>query len=393
MLWLLVVPQKFYDTNNKKGRSSMHLLMIAEHFYPAQLGGPANTLYWLSQALVENTVSVTCITTKKKIPKDFLESTHNWVYLKGIKIFYCKARTKIPISVIVKGFGELRHCDLILFSSVCFLPNFILALWAKLHKKPIIWSPRGELSQAAIGKSRVKRFYFKVLNCLFASSVVFHATSSEEKERINLFFPNKKNVLVIPNYFILPDIKYNLSTKKYFLYLGRIAPIKALDNLFKGLALSTSFKNSDYLLYVVGPDQHNYKSYLVSLSKKLGIENRVVFNGTVNDEEKFRLFAQAYFSVLVSHSENFGNVVIESLSQGTPVITSKGTPWQVLETSKAGLWIPNSPEQIGQAFDMVLNISSESYLEMRKNALMLSKEYDVRNNIQSWISAFQSCRI
>ena len=175
--------------------------------------------------------------------------------------------------------------------------------------------------------------------------------------------------------------------------MGRIAPIKALDNLFKGLALSTSFKNSDYLLYVVGPDQHNYKSYLVSLSKKLGIENRVVFNGTVNDEEKFRLFAQAYFSVLVSHSENFGNVVIESLSQGTPVITSKGTPWQVLETSKAGLWIPNSPEQIGQAFDMVLNISSESYLEMRKNALMLSKEYDVRNNIQSWISAFQSCRI
>lgn len=40
--------------------------------------------------------------------------------------------------------------------------------------------------------------------------------------------------------------------------------------------------------------------------------------------------------LLVSESENFGNVIIEALSQGTPVIASCGTPWAEIEKKNAG---------------------------------------------------------
>ena len=49
-----------------------------------------------------------------------------------------------------------------------------------------------------------------------------------------------------------------------------------------------------------------------------------------------------------SHNENFGNVVVESLSQGTPVIASTGTPWKILEKYHAGYWIKNNPENIAK---------------------------------------------
>ena len=68
-------------------------------------------------------------------------------------------------------------------------------------------------------------------------------------------------------------------------------------------------------------------------------------------EEKYKLYANAYFSILVSHSENFGNVVIEALSQGTPVIASKGTPWEQL-AEKAGFWIDNDENSIACCIDI-----------------------------------------
>ena len=69
-----------------------------------------------------------------------------------------------------------------------------------------------------------------------------------------------------------------------------------------------------------------------------------------------------------SHNENFGNVVVESLSQGTPVIASTGTPWQILQKYKAGYWISNSPEKIAEILDDVLILSKQEYNLMRLNS-------------------------
>jgi len=41
--------------------------------------------------------------------------------------------------------------------------------------------------------------------------------------------------------------------------------------------------------------------------------------------------------ILPSKSENYGHAIIEALSAGRPVITSHATPWNNLETAKAGM--------------------------------------------------------
>ena len=55
-----------------------------------------------------------------------------------------------------------------------------------------------------------------------------------------------------------------------------------------------------------------------------------------------------------SHTENFGIVATEALFQNTPVIASKHTPWEILETEQAGFHIINTPQVISQAVITIL---------------------------------------
>ena len=155
--------------------------------------------------------------------------------------------------------------------------------------------------------------------------------------------------------------------------------------LVLGLSQSKPFKESKYKLIIAGPDQNNYKSELERIIDDNQLNGRVEFVGNVYGKNKFQLYANAYFSCLLSHSENFGNVVIESLSQGTPVIASKGTPWQSLNEEKAGFWIDNSPECIAACVDQALGLLESEYAAVRINAQKLADSFDVSKNIGNWI--------
>jgi glycosyltransferase involved in cell wall biosynthesis len=69
----------------------------------------------------------------------------------------------------------------------------------------------------------------------------------------------------------------------------------------------------------------------------------------VYGDAKRALYRQAALHVLPSHSENFGMTVAESLAQGTPVITTHGTPWSGLEREGCGWWIELGVEPLAQA--------------------------------------------
>jgi len=69
----------------------------------------------------------------------------------------------------------------------------------------------------------------------------------------------------------------------------------------------------------------------------------------VQDERKEALFAEADMLVVPSHTENFGNVVVEALARGVPVLVSTGTPWKRVDDFGCGLWVDNKPETLAAA--------------------------------------------
>lgn len=363
----------------------MKLLFPLDLFFPSRIGGPANTIYWLCKALVSRGHKVTVVTTKKGIDDDQI-ALDQWIESDGINARYCSTTAKYPISVIRYSLSKLNGIDIIVFSSICFLPNFIISLIASLKGKRIIWSPRGELFDSAVQGSKSKKLFFLLIRFFLEKKILFHATSLTEQEAIIKYFPHAR-IVVIPNYMELPKQEIVETSYSDFIYVGRIAPIKALDKLIAGLGESSLFRTSEMRMKIVGGVESQFEDYyrkLLNLVKEMNLQDKVTFVGSIIGKEKFRTYASARYSFLVSTSENFGNVVIESLSQGTPVVASKGTPWEKLPKVGAGFWIDNTPDEIGKTIDTIIEQSHEDYLKQRENALQYSKEFDVYSHIGEW---------
>ena len=286
---------------------------------------------------------------------------------------------------------EVETCDVLIANGVCSLGNFRLNCQALRQGKKIILSPRGELFDSAImhkGKfyGLLKKSMFRLMKASYGDKVVYHATSPEELESIRKYMGKEAKVKLIPNYMILPE-KLDVgdrTNENYLLYVGRLNPIKNIDVIISGLAQSSEFINSDCKFKIAGETSGEHYHFLVTLAKSLGIADKVEFLGLVTGEEKDRLYAGAKCVLLMSKSENFGNVIVEALSQGTPAIASTGTPWQELEEKGAGWWIPAKPNKVAECVDKLLMNDCAAYENMRASAYALSREFDIYTNISKW---------
>jgi glycosyltransferase involved in cell wall biosynthesis len=227
-----------------------------------------------------------------------------------------------------------------------------------------------------------------IIKKTISTKVVFHSSSADESMTIINNLGKNVRIVELPNYMILPEREQRSTSEKYLLYLGRIQPDKRLEKLILGYSLSKA-KELQIPLKIAGDNNNAFAKTLEKLVNDNDLRNLVHFLGYVTGKQKQTLLANAYFSFLLSDGENFGNVVIESMAQGTPVIVSQNIPWKILEERKAGLWIENTPAQIGETIDKVLEMNNEVYLNYRSNAInLVTDQYDVNINISKWISIF-----
>ena len=370
------------------------VLFVARNFYPSTLGGPSVTLYNIAKSLVEKGINVSVITTNDHV-KEGTVPFDRWTKLDGIYVRYVTVDNdnKFHKSLYSEIRLKIKECDIVILSSIFYIPAFVTAWYAKKYNKKIIWSPRGELFQAALSNNRFKSYYILLLRLLYGRDTLFHGTSGREISQIKHYFGANAKVIQIPNYLELPIKVDRKPVERYLLYVGRIAPIKALDKLIIGLSLSESFRQSDYKFYIVGGIENQFIDYyerLKCLIKDFCLGDKILFKGVLTGVGKNKVFANAYFSFLISESENFGNVVLEALSQGTPVVASKGTPWENLESAKAGFWIDNSSQNICSCVNEILSMTGTIYNKYRENALVLASEFDISKGIDNWIRVIES---
>ncbi len=365
----------------------MRLLFPIGSLYPSQAGGPSNAIYWQAKALIRKNIDVTLVSTNADIPPSMCDQ---WLDTNYGKVRYATTRSRLfPIRLIWHAILKLPKVEIVHLTALFTPLSSIIAFFSILFGKKIVWSIRGELSETALGsKSLTKRV---MLWCIkrMRSRVIFHVTSNEEWHLAKKTFGEKQRLVQVPNLLELP-IKISSVTENYLLYLGRVHSIKALENFIEAASLSETFLKSDFRIKIVGNADNDYGIFLKEVAKKLNIFDKIDFVGKLTGIEKEKVLAAAKYLILPSHSENFGNVVVEALAQGTPVIASTGTPWQVLETTKSGFWTSNQPEKMAETIEKALNLSAEHYDLSRKNAYELVKsKYDVAENIGLWIEAYK----
>lgn len=368
----------------------MKVLFPIGSFYPDQSGGPSNTIYWHCKALFRQNHEPIVVTTNKGIPQNLCD---NWQNTNYGRVIYLKTKYHyLPFRMIKVVWRELQNADIVHLTSLFYPPSFIIAFINTLfYQKPIIWSVRGELNKTSLSfKPNVKNIlltFIKRIN----RGITFHTTSKEETQTTQNIFSTRCKLIEIPNFLELPDLVERNNTKTpYLLFIGRIHTIKAIHHLIEALELSIFFRHSNLILKIAGSDNNDYALKLRDQITQLGLENKVQFLGQIKDIEKEQVYANAYFTFLPSHTENFGNVVVESLAQGTPVVASLGTPWQLLEEKQAGFWTDNTPSVLAMVIDKILTFSPEDYANYRANAYRLATDhFDVHKNIHQWIDAYK----
>ena len=162
---------------------------------------------------------------------------------------------------------------------------------------------------------------------------IIAATTHERDQLVQYYAAAPENIGVVPCGVNLELFKpmdksaarlhFNLNGEKVLLYVGRMDPLKGVENLLHATrALKEYFPIK--LVAVGGGDQSQPElKRLRKLSAELQIEDSVSFMGSMRQEELPPLYNAADVCVVPSYYESFGLVALESLACGTPVVASR----------------------------------------------------------------------
>ena len=139
------------------------------------------------------------------------------------------------------------------------------------------------------------------------------------------------NVNEIPYYFDMKKYSKknqrtssNNKTYDNIIFIGRIAPNKKHVDLIKIFYYYSNFINPNSRLFITGTiDQNNpdpYQAKLITLLRKLDLENKVIFTGLINWKDLLSLYRIADVFVCMSEHEGFCVPIVESMLMQVPVI-------------------------------------------------------------------------
>ncbi len=135
------------------------------------------------------------------------------------------------------------------------------------------------------------------------------------------------------------------------LFLSRVDPKKGLELLLPALA---SVPHAT--LVIAGSGDEGYVASLKRLARELHIEERIVWAGYLEGNDKLAALAAADLFVLPSYSENFGIAVVEALAAGLPVlITDQVAIHREVAQAGAGRVVPCDSDALAGALAALLD--------------------------------------
>lgn len=337
----------------------MKVAHVTPSYYPAtSYGGPPASAHNLSVHLARAGADVRVLTTNadgKRAVID-VDTRAERTFEPGLRVRYAPRR--LPESVapaLLRAIPELvAWCDVVHLNAVYNFTTLPTLAAAKASKKPVVWTARGALQRwEQVEKRNVKAAFEAVCRALAPKRTAIHVTSEEEKRESALRMPGFR-VEIIPNGVDVPaDIAPRRTPEGALrlVCLGRLHPIKGLENILRACAISASRGDPPLTLTLAGAGDAAYTESLRALVTELGLGPRVTLLGEVKGGERAALFADHDALVAPSFRENFGLSIVEALAHGLPVIAGRGTPWQRLEEERAGLWVPNDPESLAAAVE------------------------------------------
>ncbi|HEX4914459.1 MAG TPA: glycosyltransferase [Vicinamibacterales bacterium] len=348
----------------------MRLLHVAATYLPAvRYGGTIVSVHGLCKALAARGHDVHVFTTSVDGPADSAVVHQQPVDVDGVKVWYFRSPSlrRIYWSPTLGAAlnAQVAQFDVVHTHAVFLWPLWAAARAARRASVPYVVSPRGMLERDLVARRNplLKALWLAVIerqNLEHAAAI--HVTSEREANEAAAFGFHFRRVCEVPNGVefdldgpgpnsVAPAVSEAAGGKPFVLFLGRVNWKKGLDRLLSALA-----RLPDQRLIIAGNDDDNYRPVLERQAERLGVTDRVTYLGAVNHSEKAALFARAQVMVVPSYSENFGNVAVEAIAAGVPVIcTPEVGVAPAIANGGAGVVAAGTAEQLAGAINTLLS--------------------------------------
>lgn len=228
----------------------------------------------------------------------------------------------------------------------------------------------------------INKFYFKVDH-------IVNQCKAMEKDLLSIYpqLKGKTSVIYNPVNKLIEDkakeIDFEIIEKKdYLLCVGRLEEQKAFHYAIEAFAkISGEFPK--LRLKIVG--QGSLEEKLKELAKKFGVEDKVDFEGFQKDIIPYYLGAKA--TLLTSLYEGFPNVLIESISLGTPIVAfdCPSGPSEIVVDGENGYLV-----KYQNIDDLVEKINLTLKKEWDSSLIDSSKKYQLKEILKQWMNKFET---
>jgi glycosyltransferase involved in cell wall biosynthesis len=344
---------------------------ISPEYLPLS-GGTGAYVYYLSKELIKNGYSINIITGSDQAKDVKVNEKHSISFL------------KIPKTPIVKSFlfagssfrklnkirdeskSDIIHANLPLVPSFAVPKNFGKTLITTVHST---WKGEAE----AIRSEPYRRlnpnekfmvsfnWFLRIFEerMLERTNKIIAVSEFTKKELTTFYKIREDKIRVIHN---------GVDTRKFYpttekrkakealgfnpndinvLSVGRLYARKGLFTLIESMPpVINRFKNVKYI--ISGKGQSNEMKKLVTYAEKLGVKNNLIFTGYFPDKKLPNLYQAADVFAFSTFYEHHPFAVLEALSTGLPVVTTKvgGIP-ETIEDGKNGfICQPSNPREL-----------------------------------------------
>lgn len=372
----------------------MRILHITPVYAPAYVyGGPSRSIPLLCRALAAlDGVEVTVYTTDANGAERLPVPNDRPVIRDGVTVWYHRKDLKGSFHYSRQlGKASRQHSqqfDLLHSSGVWNYGMVAAAAAAKNSGVPHIVSPRNAITRWAYDFKPVrKRLYMQLgeRRRLNRADALHYTTALELADSAHLGLTPES--YVVPNpvdiepFSTLPGRGYlrqqlNLPEEAFLVgMVGRIHLKKGIDLAVEALAQLVP-ANPRLHLVLIGPDEGGYLAEIKRLARLKNVQGHLHWSGQLRDTALVAAYTDLDCLLLPSRSESFGNVVVEAMAAGLPVLVSEqvGVAPDVAKAA-AGAVFPLAVEPIAGAIRSAFSQPALRQAMGRNGQALVSQRY------------------
>lgn len=373
----------------------MRILIGSDYFYPILPGGGERRMYEVGKRLAKRH-EVHVITRRlENLP---VHETHENMHVHRVYV----PIKKLTLEPFMNGvffmaggiFKALELGEFDVYAPQHFFPVPPVWLSSKLTGTPIVvtihdvFFTREWIQQYGFKGSLMSIFENITLKIPYTGVIT---VSNSSREKLVAGGVPERIIDVIPNGVDLSffnGVKTEKPRRPRIIYIGRLIEYKHIDELLTAF----SKLNLDAELYVVGvgPERKN----LEELARRLGVADRTIFTGFVDDRKKVELLKSSHVFVLPSTVEGFGIALVEAMAAGTPTISADIPALrEVADGGKVGmLFTPRNTEELRVKLEQLLKDGGLQRELAKKGHELVKKKYswdEIAKKVEGVLKAYK----